>query len=148
MNNTELEQYIYRHIPITQQMEISVTQLDATGITLTAPIAPNINDKGTAFAGSINTLAVLSGWALIQNRIVEEHIAATIVATQNTVRFVHPICHRLEVFCPSPSPETWAAFLDTLRGKGKTRLELSATFSESGQTCVNFEGRYAATIKQ
>ncbi|HUM34036.1 MAG TPA: YiiD C-terminal domain-containing protein, partial [Candidatus Saccharicenans sp.] len=29
---------------------------------LRLPLAPNINDKGTAFAGSIFSLAVLSGY--------------------------------------------------------------------------------------
>jgi len=38
---------------------------DDSGIILSAPLLPNANYKGTAFGGSLFSVAVLTGWAWV-----------------------------------------------------------------------------------
>ena len=45
-------------------MGLQLDRCDETGLGLRAPLAANHNDKGTAFAGSIATLAVVTGWTV------------------------------------------------------------------------------------
>lgn len=51
-------------IPILQAMGISFTHYEKFRLRVDMPLPPNINDKKTAFGGSIATLATISGWAL------------------------------------------------------------------------------------
>ena len=48
-----IERYLHEHIPLTTHMEVGVDRIDDTGVRLTAPLAPNINHRQTAFGGSV-----------------------------------------------------------------------------------------------
>jgi thioesterase domain-containing protein len=61
----DLEAYLHRHIPLSRAMQVQVVQYDGASLRLAAPLEPNHNDKGTAFAGSIGGLASLAGWGLM-----------------------------------------------------------------------------------
>ena len=43
-----LERYMQRTIPLVGQMQVRVVAFRPTGLTLTAPLAPNINHEQTA----------------------------------------------------------------------------------------------------
>ena len=60
-------------------MQIDQLEYSGHAITLSAPLAPNINDKGTAFAGSTAGLATLTGWCLITLWLREQGIAADVM---------------------------------------------------------------------
>ena len=55
-----LERYMLAHIPLVAQMRVRVASLDEKGLTLTAPLAPNINHERTAFGGSLASLMTLA----------------------------------------------------------------------------------------
>ena len=52
-------------IPLTQAMQLEVSAWDGKTLVLSVPLAANINDKGTAFAGSITALGSITGWAAL-----------------------------------------------------------------------------------
>ncbi|TFG38857.1 MAG: thioesterase, partial [Candidatus Aminicenantes bacterium] len=52
-------------MPITKALGLRVIGRDGTDLIFSAPLAPNINHKGTAFAGSLNATATLAGWGTI-----------------------------------------------------------------------------------
>lgn len=56
---------LFKNIIPVEYMGIRIDQYDGNTITLSAPLSSNSNDKGTAFAGSIYSTLVLSGWSLI-----------------------------------------------------------------------------------
>ena len=58
----ELNDYLNRHVPLFRAMQAQIERCDATGLALTAPLEPNVNDKGTAFGGSMAAIAALTGW--------------------------------------------------------------------------------------
>ncbi|MGK7937166.1 MAG: YiiD C-terminal domain-containing protein [Xenococcaceae cyanobacterium] len=65
VNCKAVENYLHEHIPISQVMAVSVDSLDESRVILSAPLAPNINHRNTAFGGSISTLAILSAWTFV-----------------------------------------------------------------------------------
>ena len=56
-----LQHKIHESIPLSEAMQFSIASLSRESILVTAPLAPNVNIHGTGFAGSIYSLAVLSG---------------------------------------------------------------------------------------
>ena len=59
MTHHQLERYLYKHIPLSAAMQVSVQKMTAKSLTLHAPLAPNINHQQTVFGGSASTLAGL-----------------------------------------------------------------------------------------
>ncbi len=62
-------QEVHRDIPLSRHMEFSFRDFECqpgkgAKLFTDLPLRPNINDKQTAFGGSIATLATLSGWSL------------------------------------------------------------------------------------
>ena len=78
----QLQIDLHREIPITRHMGITLVDYDDRRLTISAPLDKNINHRDTAFGGSLNTLATLAGWCLLnlithslekQLKIVDKH---------------------------------------------------------------------------
>ncbi|MDE2272743.1 MAG: YiiD C-terminal domain-containing protein, partial [Gammaproteobacteria bacterium] len=52
-----LEAYLHAHIALVRHMQVRVGTCNAHGLTLNAPLAANLNHEGTAFGGSLDSLA-------------------------------------------------------------------------------------------
>src|SRR5690606_6825838 len=59
-----LERELLAEIPLARAMQLSVAAYDGATLALAAPLAPNGNDKGCAFGGSLASLMTLAGWGL------------------------------------------------------------------------------------
>ena len=53
MSGKALDDFIAKYLPTAQHMQIRVENYDGSSLRLHAPLAPSINDKLTAFGGSI-----------------------------------------------------------------------------------------------
>ena len=53
MNIQQLQQYLYREIPLTKAMQFTINSYKNNCLTLQAPLAVNINHKGIVFGGSL-----------------------------------------------------------------------------------------------
>ena len=58
-----LQRRIVGEFAVAKHMGIVVESADDSAVVLRAPLAPNANHKGTAFGGSLYSVAVLAGWA-------------------------------------------------------------------------------------
>lgn len=56
-----LAEYLHANIPLVRCMQVRVEQWNADGLSLTAPLAPNLNHADSAFGGSLEALATLVG---------------------------------------------------------------------------------------
>mgnify|MGYP006388543281 CR=1 FL=1 len=65
----ELERYLHREIPLSAAIGVRVEVAGPGGVVLAAPLEPNVNHRGTAFAGSISALGMLTAWATVQLRL-------------------------------------------------------------------------------
>ena len=60
-----IQEVLHSKIPITRAMGVRVAEYDGRRLVLSAPLDANVNHLGTAFGGSLNALAVLSGYGLL-----------------------------------------------------------------------------------
>ena len=141
----ELESFWYRSIPMARAMQLEVTALNAAGISVRAPLEPNANDKGTAFAGSLNALMTLAGWGWIWWRTRAEPQPPEIVIACGEQSFRRPVREAISVRCEAPDTAEIERFLTALRGRDKARLELEArTVLVSGEQAASLRAEYVA----
>ena len=144
----ELEATLHEDIPITRQLGITVLRYEVDTLALKAPLDANINHKGTAFAGSIYSVATLAGWGLIWLLLREADLTARIVIQESSIRYRLPVTQDMIATCSKPSPARLEQFLATLRRKGIARLELQTQIRGDGQLAVEFSGRYVASAPE
>lgn len=138
-----IQDYLHTHIPLSKAMDISVESLD-DGVILSAPLSPNINHRGTAFGGSISTLAILSAWTLVHVRLQEQSIPHRLVIRRNSVEYLQPIDGAFQVHCQPPPQLKWEQLVATLTRKGKGRITLDANIHSNHVLACRFQGEYVA----
>src|SRR6266478_6063574 len=81
-----LQQTMHSEIPLTGAIGIRAVAYDREGLRLSAPLAQNINDKGTVFSGSLNAVITLAGWGLIWLLLQEQDLSGAIVIQDSTIK--------------------------------------------------------------
>jgi thioesterase domain-containing protein len=125
----DLEAYLHERIPLTRALGCQVVAADRGGVHLRAPLEPNINMHGTAFAGSLASLSLLSGWIWVVVALRDCGEQATVVVSRCEVDYLAPVDGELDVHCAAPEPAEWQIFSNSLRGDGRARLALASTVS-------------------
>ena len=139
----EFVAYLHRNVPLSAHLGLSAGGVDDDGLWLWAPLAPNLNDKRSAFAGTLAALCTLSGWAMVSLICREASLTVDVAVTRSSIAYLHPVRERRIVArCTRPAAATVASFLDTMRRKHKARLALTAAVAGS----VAYEGEYAARV--
>ena len=124
--------------------------VEATGdrLRLHAPLAPNINDKGCAFGGSLGSLMTLAGWGLIVLRLAEAGLDADVFVADSEIRYRAPLYADIETTAELAEGESWEDFLSTLRSRGRARLSVRAVVCRpEGGVATESLSRYAAKLR-
>jgi len=140
----DVNAYLARHVPITQAMGIRMRSFDVSGVTMTAPLKPNLNDKGIAFGGTIASILALSGWALTDLVLREAGELADVLIATATTEYRAPVAGRIVARCPRPAPDDVAAFLAAYRLRGRARLNLEAFIEGQAGPAAHFKATYLA----
>jgi thioesterase domain-containing protein len=138
----KIQDLFYSKIPITRAMGVTVEYYDGERLVLSAPLEANVNHLGTAFGGSLNALAVLSGYGLLWLELQDTE--CHIVIRESSISYERPVRGRLRAVCVSPEAGALAEFKNTFHQKGKARIALSSTIEDDGETAVRFEGTFVA----
>lgn len=140
-----LERHLRDTIPLARAMDLHVGDYDGYRLALYAPLAPNVNDKGCAFGGSMACMLTLAGWGLINLRLAEAGLDAEVYVQDASTVYLAPVWDQLiaEAYAPD---NPWTAFLDTLRAKGKARLSIESEIagSEGGGVAARQSARFVA----
>lgn len=136
-----LERTLHDEIPLSQAMGVRVIAYDGASLKLTAPLAPNINHKSTAFGGSLYSLAVLCGWGMVHLKLAEAALHKHIVIQESNIRYIRPVDQDMQAEC-NLDDETLNKFLRTLDRHDRARLSLDVVIHNQGQPAVEFSGRY------
>ncbi|CNI97017.1 MULTISPECIES: fatty acid biosynthesis protein FabY [Yersinia] len=90
----QLQQAWYDHIPLSEKMGVRISQYTGQRFVTTMPEAGNQNPHHTLFAGSLFSLATLTGWGLIWLLLRERHLGGTIILADAHIRYKAPITGR------------------------------------------------------
>lgn len=145
MNATEaLQQKIRTTIPLSDAMQFGIDSLDMDAIEVNAPLPPNVNIHGTGFAGSIYSVAVLTGWALCTHILETLEIDAELVVAKAEIRYRAPVTGDLQCKTRVAASER-EHFLRGIREKGKGVLVLSIEVGD--QPAALLRGTYCAIAR-
>lgn len=139
----KLTQFLERHVPLTQYMGMAVEHYDGHRLTLSAPLEPNINDKQTAFGGSLFNLAVMACWGMVYLKTQEAGIVCNQVVMQSNINFFAPVTGKLCATCECPSEQEISEFIQRFHSTGRSKISLSAEVKCGDVRAVKFEGQYA-----
>ncbi len=129
MAAAELENRIRQTIPLAEAMQFHIASMTTEAIEVSAPLPPNVNIHGTGFAGSIYSVAVLTGWALCTHILEVAGADADLVVARAEIRYRAPVTSALEckTLAPAAARET---FLGDLASSGKGLIELEVRVGE------------------
>ena len=136
---------LYREIPISKAMQVSISSLTPEHAELTAPLAPNINHEGTAFGGSVSSLALLASWSLVTSVLdTIEGPFDYVVVQDSAMDFVKPVTADFMSRATFGSPVE--RFTETLAKHGRARVEVVAEVRCHGVVCASMKARFVAKL--
>lgn len=132
-------------MPPARALQLQLGEYGNDRLSLHAPLAPNVNDKGCAFGGSLSGLLTLSAWGLAALKLGEAGLAAEVYVQDSTVRYLAPLFADLQAVAWLDPGQNWGDFIATMRIKGKSRARLLAQIAlPDGGVACSFEGRFVA----
>ena len=144
----ELERKLAHDIPLARAMQLAVTRFDGNTLVMAAPLAPNINDKGCAFGGSLASLLTLAGWGLVVLKLKRVGIACDIYVQDSTIQYLAPVWSDFSVTAALAKNENWEAFLTSLQTRGRGRLSLACRVPlADGLDAATFTARFVAKAR-
>jgi thioesterase domain-containing protein len=138
----ELQNTWHRDIPLAAAMAVAVDNYDGGTLTVRAPLAPNRNLHGTAFAGSLFSVCVLTGWGATWLKFHEQGLGGLIVIADSSIEYHKAVTGDL-VCRVTPAPEEVDAAVARFRAKGRARLRLTCSIASDAGPAVTFKGQYA-----
>ena len=142
---TALRTKLATEMPVTQHLGITVAGIDDGTLVLQAPLEANRNHQGTAFAGSLNALATLAGWSAVWLLVHDGGLDARVVIQDSSIRYLRPVTSDFAARCARPAAAAIDRLLETVRKKGRGRIELEVSVVDSGGPAVHFVGRYVVS---
>jgi len=138
----EINDYLNRYVPLFRAMQARLNHCNDTDLSIVAPLAPNINDKGIAFGGSMAALAALTGWALTRVTLHEHGETSEIVITDSTQKFLRPVRNEIVTKCLRPDAQAVERFIQSYRQRGKARWTVEVIIRAGGEPAMHFTGQY------
>ncbi len=144
MTLDEVTQYLHEHIPLTRHLGATVAHWDGNTVRLSAPLAPNLNHRGTAFGGSLSALAIVCGWTLLHLALRERGVSHRIVIQSSKMDFAEPVDGDFTATSALPDPARWDRFLTTLRRHDRARIVVTSSVESPDVVGGSHEGTYVA----
>jgi thioesterase domain-containing protein len=135
-------------IPLARHIGIEVESADDECVALSAPLAPNTNHRGTAFGGSLYSLAVLTGWAWTTRYLAARQIAADAVIQESRISFLAPATGALRASLRAPAPALVEKFRRMLERAGRGRIQLEVDVRVALTVVARFDGSFVASCKE
>lgn len=139
-----LQEYLHQHIPLSKAMQVTVLAATESGVTLSAPLAPNINHRETVFGGSASAVAILSAWALLYVRLERTGVQGRVVIRRNTMRYELPMTDTFTALASPPDSAAWDRLLSTLGRRRPARVVVKSVLYCKGVKAGELEGEFVA----
>ncbi|MEO8746288.1 MAG: YiiD C-terminal domain-containing protein [Rhodanobacter sp.] len=117
-----LTRFMREKIPLARAMDVQLAECRDDMISLRAPLAPNANDKGCAFGGSLVSLMTLNGWALVELPLRARGIACDLFVGDSTVSYLAPLWRDFHSEARLADGSDWSTFFATLEARGKATI--------------------------
>lgn len=133
-----LEQLLGRHIPLAAAMQIAVRDHDEHTLTVTAPLGPNANHYGSAFGGSLYTVALVAGWGLASLKLAGRGM---VVVQHAEADYRRPV--REELVATAQCRDE-GAFTADFAARGQAELDVTVAIDAGHRRAFELRARFAA----
>ena len=143
----ELQKKLHNEIPLTKLMNINIKEYNEKELITTAPLNININDKGTAFGGSLSTMTIISSWSLCW--LISKELgfnSKNIVVIKNENSYKKPVTKDIVCYTQKPSQQEIATLKEKLQTKKSASIKINSIIIENNETCVEFQGYYVIKL--
>lgn len=130
-------------IPMLSYMATEVTYWDSQTLTIAAPLAPNSNDKGTAFAGALATLATVTGWAALTLWARAAYVPCWVAAAESHTRYTKPVMGDFQAVATLPSAEDLAGLQARIASHGRGRVSVAVIIECADEEALTLTASYA-----
>ena len=136
-------------MPPVRSMAIRATEMREGVLSVTAPLANNVNDKACAFGGSLVSVMTMAAWGLLSETCRRRNIDAEVFIADSQVKFLAPVFGDLQADARLHVDSDWELFFQTLLSRGRARaVTHSIIKNEQGQTLCEMTARFAAIRKK
>ncbi len=139
-----LETDILQRIPLARAMRLRVPRYTGDTLEMTAPLAPNINDKGCAFGGSMASLLTLAGWGLIELGLRARQLDCDLYIGDSQLRYHEPVWDTLRGVARFEQPGAMDALVVALRERGKGRADVVCEIAGRQRAAATLDARFFA----
>lgn len=138
----EIQNIIDGEIGPAGTLGFKVLDYDSQQLSLEAPLELNQNHHGTAFGGSLFSLAAVCGWGFVLLKLREAELHGLIVVKQSSVDYLAPVTGDLSVSCGAEAPVV-EEFIETFKSKGRARLVVDGIApGEDGSPALRLQSTY------
>lgn len=143
----QLQTKLHSQIPLTKHMQISINDYTSSNLITTAPLNLNINDKGTAFAGSLCTITTISAWSMCW--LISQELGfsnTSIVILKNETKYLTPVTKDILCKTIKPCQKEIAVLKEKLLAKKSGSILIKSSIIQDNISCVEFDGIYVIKI--
>ena len=144
-----LAETLAEQIPLSAQMGVRLDRLDDEGLLVSMPLEPNRNPHQTAFAGSLNALCTIAGWAMTHLLLEELGLKGATVLRRSSIKYHEPVdASRVEALCLSTPKADLEHFAEMLQEKHQAKLDHVVQIAGDERPAVLFAGSYVVFGEQ
>lgn len=142
-----LQEKLHNEIPLTKLMQLKIKEYNDKELITTAPLEININDKGTAFGGSLSTITIISAWSMCWLIAKELKIdSKNIVVIKNENTYNKPVTKDIFCYTTKPSISQIEKLKEKINTKGSGSIKIQSSIMEDDNICVEFIGTYVIKL--
>lgn len=134
-------------MPPVRAMQVEIARYEpGLGLSLSAPLSANVNDKGCAFGGSLNGLLTLACWGSATLALdLAGFSEAEVYVQDSTTRYLAPLYGDLLATARLEEGGDWEGFLRSFAERGRARARVLAEVRcADGQLAASLSGRFVA----
>lgn len=127
---------------VAQYLGMKVQSYDGQTLSLSIDLKPSLNDKLTAWGGSLYGLTVMNCWGMYYLQCRERGIDPNLVVSHGEIDYLAPVAEELIVSSCDASAIDWDDVFAKVGSKGRATVSLSAEVTNREGKAVQFTGRY------
>ncbi len=140
----KLQETWYQTIPLSKAMNIAITYYDGTQLLIHCDPRFNKNLHNTMFAGSIYTLATLTGWGWVYLQLLKDDCQGDIVLADANIKYKAPI---KGVVSARTSIELVEGSQNKTQSNKKLRFTVTVEVCSGDKVAALFTGHYVVLPK-
>lgn len=125
-----LQHFILDNIPLAHAIDLRIAGHSENLLSIDAPLAPNVNDKGCAFGGSLASVMTLAGWALVELALQAHGLDCDVYVGRSEIAYLAPVWADFRAQARLSDEERWDTFFSTLQTRGKARIRVTCAVHE------------------